>query len=269
MAGVTRSCVRAVSRLLACGEVVESAKLLTHDRRHGFVLITRLAECIAILPGFTSGYSGEGPSGLARVLALLESHGTEIDEYFISSKMFHRLEKCCLLASDVEWLESERASRPMRWSDYIYAIDPNLSFNNESLVSSYPRSLPLGLIDDRILDLARGFDDNPGHAIDSAYRRLEDLVRSRAGLKREFGAKLFSKAFIGENAPLRWEVEDKGEQQGRGQLFSATFMAFRNARAHREALPSDASDVHEFLLINHLFYLERSASKFEGRALNA
>ena len=58
---------------------------------------------------------------------------------------------------------------------------------------------------------------------------------------------------------LDYDVKDKAEQTGRAQLFSAAFMAYRNPRAHRE-LDHDYVSLHtEFLMLNHLFALERQA----------
>jgi hypothetical protein len=49
----------------------------------------------------------------------------------------------------------------------------------------------------------------------------------------------------------------EGEKSGRAMLFSGTYMAYRNRRAHREIKDSHfAAQLSEFLLVNHLFRLE-------------
>ena len=78
----------------------------------------------------------------------------------------------------------------------------------------------------------------------------------------ESGGKLFSKAFLASDAPLTWDVPDESEIKGRATLFTATFSAFRNARMHRELRQGTEETLREFLLVNELFSLERSAKCF-------
>ncbi|EJO34973.1 hypothetical protein ACINWCA157_0208 [Acinetobacter radioresistens WC-A-157] len=44
-----------------------------------------------IRAGFTSGYLGEGPKGLAKALSLLEKHRIETEEILVSKKLLNRL----------------------------------------------------------------------------------------------------------------------------------------------------------------------------------
>ena len=99
---------------------------------------------------------------------------------------------------------------------------------------------------------------DPDGAVIGAYRRLEDVIRKRSEIN-ESGTKLFSKAFFNDDSPLRWDVPDASESKGRGQLFTATYMSFRNARAHRELSLTIKQELREFLLINELFLLESEA----------
>ena len=89
---------------------------------------------------------------------------------------------------------------------------------------------------------------------------MEDIVRKRSGLT-ESSTELFEKAFrSGRPKPqLYWNVVDTGEKDGRINLFKGAYMAHRNPRAHSE-LRSDES-VTEFLLLNHLYLLERESRK--------
>jgi hypothetical protein len=61
---------------------------------------------------------------------------------------------------------------------------------------------------------------------------------------------------------LTWPVNDDGEKNGRANLFTGTFMAYRNPRAHREH--SSEELLAEFLLLNQLYRLE-----FEAVAVSA
>lgn len=100
--------------------------------------------------------------------------------------------------------------------------------------------------------------EHPDESLLRAYRRLEDIARKRTGLD-EHGVKLFSQAFVGPAAKLGWRDIDAGEQVGRGNLFTAAFMAYRNRRAHRELEDDLYGQLGEFLLLNHLYVLEKSS----------
>lgn len=69
----TRSCVDALARLLVSSVEIHRTLLLTYHGRHGLCLDTDGPERIFIRCGFTSGYAGEGPRGLAVALQLLRT----------------------------------------------------------------------------------------------------------------------------------------------------------------------------------------------------
>ena len=96
-AGITSDCVRALVRLIYGGELFREAFLITCESRHAFVLFGQFDDVFVVKDGFTSGYVGEGPRGLAVALNLLSRHGVEVDEYEVCEQLFHRLEHSCLL----------------------------------------------------------------------------------------------------------------------------------------------------------------------------
>jgi hypothetical protein len=256
--GITSSCISAVTCLLNGGRLIRTASLVTCATSHAFLLTTEYEELIAVKAGFRSGYSGEGPRGLATVLKILRQHAVDVKEYLVEAGLMHRLAHSCLLQSDLDFLLDCDPVRPNRWYDYIHDQGEELASSAEPLSRHYPMSIPFGLIDPRIIDLAVAFGKIPDAAILAAYRRLEDIVRKRTQLSGE-GVKLFSKAFSLESGPLRWDVPDEGELKGRANLFNATYMGFRNARAHREIKPGLEVELREFLLVNELYRLEAAA----------
>ena len=52
---------------------------------------------------------------------------------------------------------------------------------------------------------------------------------------------------------------DKSEKVGRINLFTGTYMAYRNARAHKENPKTEL--LAEFLLLNQLYLLESEAEE--------
>lgn len=256
--GITQSCLTALTSLFGREERLTAADLITCEQTHGLLIWTEFDEVIAIKPGFASGYGGEGPRGLAMALSLLQRHRVEIDEYVVDTLFMARLSASCLLLKDIDHLEQAEPLRPRRWYDYIYEYEHLVENGRDMLAPGYSISIPFGLVDHRIMDLAVEFRTNPDGSIISAFRRLEDVFRTRTGLAGE-GTRLFGNAFAGDNPVLRWDVPDVGECRGRAQLFSAAFMAFRNARVHRELHLNMESALREFLLVNELFRLESEA----------
>lgn len=256
LSGITSTCIAAISCLINGGVLIEEAFLITCKCDHAFLLRDNYQNTIAVKDGFSSGYSGEGPRGLASALMLFQRHQIEINEHHVEPAVMQRLQYSCLLQTDVITIIEGKPVRPHRWYDYIYPYEEASAL--KQLSHLYPSAVPFGLIDERIADLAADFHKNSDIAIISAYRRLEDVLRKRTGLTGE-STKLFSKAFLSDDAPLRWDVPDEGESKGRANLFIATFMAFRNARTHREPNSQSNGELREFLLVNELFLLEAEA----------
>ena len=212
--------------------------------------------------GFSSGYDGEGPRTFSFVLQLLDAHGAEIEEFLVGAGLIARLDASALTCLDLEEIEGARPRRPARWRDYIDE-DHWARYRNGTLWRDFPPVLPLAIIDPRLMDLALSFWEAPGDRILAGYRRLEDIIRRRSGLK-EHGAKLFSQTFHGPPPRLRWAGVDQGEHAGRAQLFAAAFTAFRNPRAHRGLHERTEDQVAEFLVLNQLFRLEGEAIESSG-----
>ena len=255
--GITRHCLDAVVRLIHFGEKIYVARLLTClDRHncgdHGLLLTMEHEHLVAIKPGFASGYKGEGPSGLSTVLRMLQWQGADIEEYDISPATMERLKSGCLLVKDLDNLELAKPVLPVRYYDYM--LDRNCD-----LQRYFPPSINFGLLDKRLVDLALDFSANPGYAIDSAFKRLEDLIRRRIEMPGESGSKLLTRAFLGEASILHWGDENPSEQSSKANLFKSIFGAYRNPRAHREVTASDDEAVREFMLVNSLYLLEAAA----------
>lgn len=218
---------------------------------------------IAIKSGFASGYTGEGPRGLSYVLQLLSQQISwmEIKEYSISSDFFQRINDSCLLNSDIDEIRQERLVIPSRVFEYIYSYaSRDDKENHKRLRNEFPSIVPLRFVDFRIADLALKIKDQPDSTLMSAYRRLEGIIRKRTNLEGDvIGAKLFNKAFRGENAPLYWENIEPAEREGRAYMFEGIYLSFRNPRAHRELKLSLDEEIREFMLVNELFLLESQA----------
>lgn len=257
--GITRHCLSAVARLIHFGEKIYKARLLSCIDRHGggdhgLILTAEYERLVAIKPGFSSGYSGEGPGGLSAVLQMLLWQGAEISEFDVLPAVMMRLGAGCLLNKDLDDLDSAAPVRPIRYYDYI--LDCKINVQNY-----FPPTINYGLLDSRLLDLAVNFSDNPGYAIDTAFKRLEDLIRKRVCLPGESGSKLLTKAFLGEESILHWADESPSEHNSKANLFKSAFGAYRNPRAHREVDTTDHEELVEFMLVNQLYILEADAKR--------
>lgn len=255
VAGVTQTCVDALRRLIQFRDHLSSARLLTCHDRHGFLLQHATEGLIAVRAGFSSGYQGEGPRGLSKAIRLLDRHRIDLEEVGVAQRVLRRLDQGALTDRDVARIQTTSPVRPLRLYDYVHAArrqrDPKGSG------AAYRLTMPFAIIDDRITDLAVDFFDEPDRCLIDGYRRLEDIVRQRTGLTQS-NTKLFASAF-GAGGPLRWELVNGGEVEGRRQLFGAVYMAHRNPRGHQEIDDSVEDALAEFLMLNHLFRLERRA----------
>lgn len=260
-AGISAHCKRAVQRLIQCREDISSVRILSCQGAHALLLVLGEHSVIAVKSGFASGYSGEGPRTLAEVLDLLSFHAVDIEEVEVPASLLERVNASALTNDDLAWIGAAAPIRPQRWHDYCYGLRSDRTTPDPW--HDFPAVLPLAHIDHRLADLAREFDERPDGALLTAYKRLEDVVRMRTKLD-EHGTRLFSQAFARDSGPLCWSQLDGAEHQGRLHLFVGTYMAFRNARAHRELKEAPATQRGEFLLINELFRLESQSVLRDG-----
>jgi len=242
-----------VLRLLQFGDKITHARILTASGAHGLLLTTDKGEVVAIKTGFSSGYPGEGPRRFSYVLHVLWRHEAHISQAQVGGGILNRLDASALTEAD---LEAIRTAKPGdHWKHYL--LPQHLGAN---AWSEFPLVIPYAIVDERLSDLALSFWDAPGDRLLTAWRRLEDAVRTRTGLD-EHGAKLFSRAFMGDLAVLVWTDRSPGEAEGAAQLFSNGFKAYRNRRAHREINESREDQLVEFLMLNQLFRLELTAEE--------
>ncbi|WP_292045481.1 MULTISPECIES: TIGR02391 family protein [unclassified Brevundimonas] len=253
VAGVSQDCLDAVLNLLMGRSAIRQVRLLSAVGSHALLLSTEFDDLIAIKSGFTSGYSGEGPTALSRALCALVAHGATISEHAVEPDYISRIDDAALTLGDLETLSLAQEIRPARWADYIQ--ERHHRWVTEGYwVAMMPAVMPFAILDRRLAASALRFWANPDQALVDGYRLLEDTVRRRSGLDRH-GARLFREAF---NSRLGWPVAHEAEREGRAQLFANAFMAFRNPRMHRPA-GADPAALAEFLLLNQLFRLEAEA----------
>jgi hypothetical protein len=255
--GVSQDCQDAVMRLLQFGGDIKRARIISCSNRHCLLLTSSIGDLIAVKSGFSSGYTGEGPRRFSHTLQFLDTHGVEIDECEVDQTTIDRLDLSALTAADVQKINTAKAFRPSRWHDYVFEKDYQAA-RDGTLWKEFRPVVPFAIIDSRIMDLALSFWDNPDAMLLKAYRRLEDIVRKRTGTD-EYGARLFIKAFLGPMPHLCWKNLGDAERAGRAGLFTGAYAAYRNPRAHRERNAGSDEQLMEFLLLNHLYRLEKES----------
>lgn len=259
-AGITETCLYSLCNIIQTHADLSYALLLSNNQSHAFILTDLTDSYYIIRSGFTSGYQGEGPKGLAKALTILNKHQIDTEEVLVTTKLINKLNNSSLSDKNIDFIFKTKIIRPIRLHDYIYPFKNEVT-QTSSLKRYYPLELPYSIIDDRIFDLALLFKQDPDSALTKAYKRLEDIVRERTGLN-EHSTKLFAQAFNTSNAPLMWFAPDKSEIIGRANLFLGTYQAFRNARTHREKHEENLiHQYREFLLVNELYLLEAEAIK--------
>jgi hypothetical protein len=255
--GISAECKRGVLRLLQYGDEIERARILSCSGTHALLLTINNGDLVAVKTGFGSGYGGEAPKTFSFVLALLEAYDVEIEEFDVKYDVLERLDMSALTVGDLVSLDKSRPVLPTRWYDYVSESHWEKQ-KSGALWVNFRSVMPFSIIDDRLVDLAIRFFGRPDDCLLTGYRRLEDVIRKRTLLAGQ-GVKLFSEAFKVESPRLYWDGLDENEHRGRAMMFTAITMTYRNPRAHRE-LQQDVDDqLREFILLNQLFVLERTA----------
>lgn len=254
----TQDCLNALGFILQTNSVIEKALLLSFNQEHAY-LINSAKNTYIIRSGFTSGYQGEGPKGLASSLQLLLKHNIEVEEIIITEKIMKKVNHSSLSDTDIKTLLTSNVVRPINIYEYIYAIYQTTEYQIKN-DRCYPTVLPFNLIDERIFDLALKFYDDPNRSIFNAFVRLENIVQKRTNSDKHSSA-LFEYAFCSENPPLICKSEDKRASQATGRLFTNIYKAFRNEHAHNEVSKPLKILIREFLLINELYLLESESIK--------
>ncbi|MGB0651835.1 MAG: TIGR02391 family protein [Thermoplasmatota archaeon] len=262
VAGVTAPCLKAIYALLMFQPKIKRVIILTvpgTPADNGFLVEMEGYRYVAVKSGFGSNYAGEGSRGFSKALLVFDAYGCDIDEVEISAALMKKINQCRLLESELErLLGSAGWVRP--WSDYVF--DKHWDLRDTGRLWLYaPLAMPYALLDPRLHDIAREFWNDPDAALMKAFRRLEHTIRERTGLEGQ-GRALCSNAFLGKNPPLQWSGIDNGEREGRANLFTGAFGAYRNPRNHREPEHDDGptrSHVTELVLVSELFRLEARA----------
>ena len=252
----TQDCLEAIGFILQTQKHIEKTLLLSCDQAHAY-LIKSDRNIYIIKSGFSSGYPGEGPRGLASSLQLFLKHNIEVEEINISKKIMKKVNQSSLSNNDLEHILQIKHIRPIQIHEYIYAIYNTIEYQiiNDRY---YPTELPYHLIDSRILDLALKFNEDPNRSIFNAFIRLENIVRTRINSDKHSSA-LFEYAFCSEIPPLICKSEDKRASQATGRIFPNIYKAFRNEHAHKKVDKPLDKQMREFLLINELYLLENEA----------
>ena len=220
-AGITESCINAVLRYLQFGDQISRVLILTNEQYHALILYIEEDEVVAVRTGFSSGYSGEGPRGLAFTLSLLNEYEIAIEEYDVKRNILEKINSGHLSNSELEKIEKTRPVIPISWRKYIYDHDKK-QLNEEAFLKHFPPVIPFSIIDPRLFDLALSFWDALGDKIFTGYKRLEDAIREHCHLD-EYGSKLFKKAFLEDDSILHWPGLNSGEAVGRANLFIAMY----------------------------------------------
>jgi hypothetical protein len=267
LSGISKECQDAVLRFIQFGNRITHAVVLScyksnECKEHCLLLTLEDTDLVAVKSGFASGYGGEGPRRFSYVLQVLDDHGSEIEEHNVPQEFINRLDSSALTRIDLEMLKRSEPCRPSRWHDYVREGHFEHARKGMLWQEEFPPVIPFAMIDGRIFDLALSFWDNPDSNLLRGYRRLEDIVRERTGLD-EHGSKLFSHAFNPSDGVLTWRNIDDGERSGRMQLFIGTYNAHRNRRAHIELGGHNTELLAEFLLLNHLYRLEKDSFMVE------
>lgn len=103
-AGITEICLSSLYNLIQTHTDFNTALLLTSDQNHALLLKDSTENYYIVRSGFTSGYLGEGPKGLAKALTILRKHQIETEEVVIPAKLLYKLNKSFLTDQDIDFI---------------------------------------------------------------------------------------------------------------------------------------------------------------------
>lgn len=262
--GVTQECLDAIIRLIQYDDRIENVMILTSNERHCLLVsINNSGDLIAIKSGFYTGYKGEGPRKFSYALALLNAYGINIDEYEVKDSLLNRLDASALTEKDIKEIRGIKPIRPQRFCYYIQEEHFD-SVRGDKFWKAFRPVVPFAIIDNRIMDLAISFWEKPEDNLTRGYKRIEDIFRKRTGSEYGFGSDLFVKSFVGQSQKLKWEGFSENEHLARAGLFRNAYSSSRNRMMHRELHGDRHQYLSEFLLLNHLYRLEKEATDIKS-----
>lgn len=266
--GITKPCQDAVLRLLQFGDEIKKIRILSCNGEHGLLITISPDDLVAVKAGFGSGYKGEGSRRFSYIFSLLSAFNldTKTEEYEVKKDVMQRLENSALTVEDLIEIQNTRPIRPVRfYNDYLW--EEHYKKGEDEPWQEFPPVIPFAIVDSRIRDLATSFWEDPDKKLMDGYRRLEDTLRNQTGVKDD-GSKLFTKIFLAKEPLLTWNDIKEGERVGRANLFVGAYQAYRNPRAHHEKEHDANEQLSEFLLLNHLFKLQKEAIYRKGNSSN-
>ena len=122
----------------------------------------------------------------------------------------------------------------------------------------------LGQFDERVTNsiirsVSRGLfaDGHYAQAVESAFKAVNNTVKTKSGLTELDGVALMREAFSANNPKLRLNrfrsPSERNEQHGYMDLFAGAMAAIRNPRAHEHDLQDEPTLAIELLILaNHL-----------------
>jgi hypothetical protein len=106
--GITRSCKKALQRVIETQGNPEEAIVIAHDTSRGFLLLgDDLDVDTVVMAGFGAGYPGEGPDGFAWAKEFLAERNVSLSEVAVDAAFMHRLSERDLRERDIALLKGE------------------------------------------------------------------------------------------------------------------------------------------------------------------
>jgi hypothetical protein len=255
--GITETCLDAVFRYINYGDQINEVDILTYNMDHALLMRFGDGHCAFIRSGFSSGYSGEAPKGLALVIQIFLSLNVRIREYNVNRSFFKRVNAALIRMKDLVYLNKLKACKPLSYDRFVSLNQMNAAFEHQ-VWSKLKEPIPYALFDTRIADLVQEYREKPNDALLTGYKRLENILQAKF-ITKSFGLNLIKEIMDKKNSIWTPGISE-GVQKGRSLLFQGCFSSFRNELAHNEFVHVEYG-LSEFLLLNLLFLYEKDISK--------
>lgn len=253
----TQSCIDAFIQYLNSNDSITVMSILSCNHCHALMLTFGESNRLAFIrSGFTSGYPGEGPKGLAKVFRLAQFFNIQIREFNVNEDWLKKVNYGQVTQADVQGLDQYRSKEPTACYDYLDAL-PFKYDDVKGIFNLFKEIIPYSIIDPAISDLLEKFKLNPGETLSNGYKRLEQHLQEKFKTN-SFGTKIFEMFLRPEKANNNiWhDNPSNGICKARYDLFKACFEGFRNERAHNEYVYNEDA-LFELILLNYLFKITK------------
>jgi hypothetical protein len=255
--GSTHECVAAMLTILTSPYPCDAITMLVlyperkmlESTAASFIVWRWLGTDVTVVPDGFSTAAGTGGWGLTHVVRLIEYLQIPLTLKKVrNSEQFDRINDG--RGTERDWRQIRSSDEaPLYWQD----VEPyDIESASPTDFRGDQETFPYWLLEPEMLSVTHDFLRDPDGAVFNATRRLEIIIREKAGLDESaYGVQLVERA-LGEAGVLTPLGATLSEIKAWTELFKSVMGAFRNPQGHREVALSAQAAVQQIVTVNML-----------------